>query len=191
MEPLTESEEDRLRLTLSLIAKEADREATAQAAHRNRRRVLTGMLIAAAVAISMGIAVTGDPSSTAGRPGPRGDGKLTTAGAIACSRVIAEGDVVSVRDAPQPDRVILTFHVKDWLKPAHGAQQVDLNVVDPAKDGLLKRWQPGEHVLIVVETDRDNHVNTYRGDTIAERRAELEPALPKALGMKCSNRADS
>ncbi|MET8420576.1 hypothetical protein ACWD7C_41660 [Streptomyces sp. NPDC005134] len=112
--------------------------------------------------------------------------KLSWAGTIACSQVIAEGNVVSVRDARQAGRVILTFAVDDWLWPAKGKKRVSLDVPDPAAQGAYERWKPGEHLLISVSKFPDQLVSDYRGSQIKRVRAQIEPELAKAVGKSCS-----
>ncbi|MFC8262355.1 hypothetical protein ACFUNF_33275 [Streptomyces sp. NPDC057291] len=112
--------------------------------------------------------------------------KLSWAGTIACSQVIAEGNVVSVRDARQAGRVILTFAVDDWLWPAKGKKRVSLDVPDPAAQGAYERWKPGEHLLITVSKFPDQLVSDYRGSQITRVRSQIEPELAKAVGKSCS-----
>ncbi|MET8538632.1 hypothetical protein ABZV67_45010 [Streptomyces sp. NPDC005065] len=198
MKELSKAEEARLRLALTVIEHEVGGGAPvegpdARTIHR-RRGVIARALIAAVavggVAIGLGALLTGGDEPGA-RPGAGGDGKLSTEGMIACAQAIVEGQVVAVRDAPQPDRVILTFAVQDWIKPAAGAQETEFNVLDPAVDGVYRRWRSGEHVLLLIESNREAHVNTFRGDAIAGYRARVERALPKAAGMKCDDRGDT
>ncbi|MFC7839929.1 hypothetical protein [Streptomyces sp. NPDC057382] len=167
------------------------RDAASQLRQRQRRHKLwSAAALAAGTAgvaglLSLSLWADGaDGSSEAADRGARE--KLSWAGTIACSRFIAEGNVVSVRDARQPGRVILTFAVDDRLWPATGRERVSLNVPDPAAQGAYERWKPGEHLLIMVSRFPDQLVSDYRGSGITRVRAQIEPELPKAVGKSCS-----
>ncbi|MER7048390.1 hypothetical protein [Streptomyces jumonjinensis] len=203
MVQFTDAEEERLRAALRMIGEETGRaeESEKPPALPNRviwwrRRGAAGGLLAAAAAAAIGLGIALDGDDSGGRSGTGGDAKLSTEGWIACSQAMVEGDVVSVREAPQPGRVILTLTVTDWLKPDTGKKQADFNVVDPERDGAYKRWKPGERLLIVISQERDEHVTAYGPDAyitshggpdIAEVRARIEKAMPKAVGMTCTD----
>ncbi|MFD3410429.1 hypothetical protein [Streptomyces cyaneofuscatus] len=106
---------------------------------------------------------------------------------MACSQVMAEGEVVSVQEAAEADRVLLTVAVTGWFKPATGEKEARFDVVDPARDGAYPRWKPGEHLLFVIDRDPTAYVTSYRGDDIAEVRRSIERALPGAAGRQCTD----
>lgn len=106
---------------------------------RTTGRVLAGAAVAALVC---GIAFDGD-SAGRGPSAHASEGKLSAEGWVACSQVMAEGEVVSVEEAAEADRVLLTVAVTDWFKPATGGKEARFDVVDPAGDGAYPRWKPG------------------------------------------------
>ncbi|MFJ9525493.1 hypothetical protein [Streptomyces cyaneofuscatus] len=128
-----------------------------------------------------------DGGSTDGPSGPVTEAKLSAEGWVACSQVMSEGEVVSVEEAPETGRALLTVAVTDWFKPATGEKEARFDVVDPAKDGAYPRWKPGEHLLLVIDRDPTAYVTSYRGDDIAEVRRGIERALPGAAGRECTD----
>jgi hypothetical protein len=74
------------------------------------------------------------------------------AGYVACSRLIVEGDVVTVRSA-DTGRMVTTLAVQDWVKPASGKSRARIETADIAKDGVYKRWSPGTHLRLAVDVD--------------------------------------
>ncbi|MEU8565379.1 hypothetical protein AB0C45_28350 [Streptomyces cyaneofuscatus] len=140
---------------------------------------------AAVAGLVFGIALDG--GSTDGPSGPATEAKLSAEGWVACSQVMAEGEVVSVEEVPEAGRVLLTVAVTDWFKPATGEKEARFDVVDPAKDGAYPRWKPGEHLLLVIDRDPTAYVTSYRGDDIAQVRRSIERALPGAAGRECTD----
>ena len=115
------------------------------------------VLAAAAVALS-GCAtsgVAGPANSGSGRPlhaPPNFD--PSTAGYVACSRVIVEGDVISVADADD-GQMTTTLKVARWVKPSSGGATVKVTTADIAADGVYARWRPGTHLFLVASVDPD------------------------------------
>lgn len=187
------ADEDRIRLALGMIGAEAARADTgretvpAPVTPVRRRYVPVLMLAAAAAAgaVTYGV-LTGGSEAPAHRPVERGaQAGMTWEAVIPCSRVIAEGDVVAVRDAAESGRVVLTFAVDDWLWPARGGERIDVDVLDPASEPGSTRWKPGEHLLLSVSEFRDQYASYFEGGDIARTRAAIEPYLKRSEGREC------
>ncbi|MFB8163478.1 hypothetical protein [Streptomyces rubiginosohelvolus] len=88
-----------------------------------------------------GIAFDGD--SAGGPPCPATEAKLSAEGWVACAQVMAEGEVVSVEEAPEAGLVLLTVAATGRFKPATGEKQARFDVVDPAKDGCVPAVEAG------------------------------------------------
>jgi hypothetical protein len=203
MTELTRLEEERLRLALGLIADEAGRDAPAprpapQAVWWRRHTMVTTALGAAAAvcALLVGLGALGDTGpagsgsgSTGARDNESGDHDSSQGQSsqeyIACARMIAEGDVLAVREAPQQGRVLVTFAVQDWIKPTEGADEVELDLVDPTAAGISEPWAKGQHVLIVVPSREDLVADSFSGSALAGGRSFLEHYLPEAAGVEC------
>jgi len=130
----------------------------------------------------------GVPANTPGTTRPSTgapQAQLSYAGAVACSRFVAEGKVITVKDGAKPGRVSVSFDVQRWYKPAREPGQVTFDVPDPAAEGATPRWQPGEHLLVMVSTDPNVLMSTYPEAEIAETRAQVEKALPEAAAIDC------
>lgn len=191
MEQLTEYDEDRLRRAMTMIGDEAARDDAAPAADARapwwrRRSIAAGALLAAAAVSVGGLSLTlggGDPSQSP-EADPGGQGQ-TLVEWVACARLIAEGDVVAVREAPEPGRVTVTFAVRDWIKPAQGDDQVTLDVVDPTEAQVREPWTPGGPLLIVVPERHDQPTDTFRGAELTDNREQIESALPRAATTEC------
>lgn len=184
-----EPNEERLRRALALIGEEAGRPTPVPPPGRtpwwrSRWGIATALATAAAAAIGVLTFSLGTSGEGGRDTGAAGQGQ-TEAEGIACSRFIAEGDVVAVRDADIPDRIILTFKVTDPIKPAEGNEQVELNLLDPAVVDPREAFQPGEHVLLMVQQRRDRKPVAFRGDELEAQRSEIERTLPKAAETTC------
>ncbi|MFE3720312.1 hypothetical protein [Streptomyces cyaneofuscatus] len=188
---MTEFDEERLRRALHLIGDEAGQEGErvvpAARLPRWRQWRTVGWVLAGAAVAGLVFGIAFDGGSTDGPSGPATEAKLSAEGWVACSQVMAEGEVVSVEEAPETGRVLLTVAVTDWFKPATGEKEARFDVVDPAKDGAYPRWKPGEHLLLVIDRDPTAYVTSYRGDDIAEVRRSIERALPGAAGRECTD----
>ncbi|MEV6166023.1 hypothetical protein AB0L71_29745 [Streptomyces sp. NPDC052052] len=194
------TDEDRIRLALGMIGAEAagDRAGAAHtpvpvpvpvAPRRPVRRALLPALIlaasVAAVALVLGTWTDGSGTPSRRTAGHEADAGMTWEAVVPCTRMIAEGDVVSVREAAGAGRVVVTFAVDDWLRPARGRERVDVEVPDPAAQPGTARWKPGEHLLLVVYSAHDQFASDYQGDEIAVTRAAIEPYLKKTEGRAC------
>jgi hypothetical protein len=103
---------------------------------------------------------------------------------IACARRIVEGDVLDVHKAQAKNRLSVTLSVADWIKPAHGASTVHLDLADPATVHG-KRPTAGDHVLMIVPKARDNQAVALRGDDLTRYRTSLPLNLRRAKKATC------
>jgi len=78
----------------------------------------------------------------------------STAGYVACSRVVVEGDVLSVTDAGT-GHMTTTLKVARWVKPTSGGPTVKVTTADIAAEGVYERWKPGTHLFLVASVDPD------------------------------------
>ncbi|MEU6805289.1 hypothetical protein [Streptomyces neyagawaensis] len=158
---------------------------------RQRGVVLAGLVSAAALCAGvLGSTLIGGGTTNAGSDrsggGENASGKgQTLLEWIACGRTIAEGDVVAVKPSSEAGRVVVTFDVQDWIKPARGAERITLDVVDPTEAGVREPWKQGQHLLIVVPERRDQETDTFQGDQLPSYRAKIEQGLPDAAGTEC------
>ncbi|GLF97173.1 hypothetical protein [Streptomyces yaizuensis] len=143
------------------------------ARRRSRRRGMFfgGGVVAAAAALVIGLVAyngsgpgdgaggqakaAGDSSAAREDKGAAGSMSQSDAEGVACARLIAEGDIVSVRDAPEKGRILLTLDITKWIKPDGGKQRVELDLVDPAITEGRQDYGAGDNVLITVPTRRD------------------------------------
>jgi hypothetical protein len=115
------------------------------------RSVNAGALLVGS-ALMGALASCGGGSGTAGRPlhaAANFDPSLP--GWVACSRLIVEGDVVSVRSAGT--RMITELAVDDWVKPASGPTVARIETTDIAEEGVYDHWKPGRHLFLHVDAD--------------------------------------
>jgi hypothetical protein len=142
-------------------------------------------VVTAAAASLAGLFLVNQPEPS--RSNEAGDKSQSLIQWVACATVIAEGDVVAVRPAPQRGRLVLTFAVRDWIKPAQGARRVELNVVDPRVANVRRAWKPQKHVMIGVPVRRDLEAVPFTGRRLAFERPRIERALQevKAGGVTC------
>lgn len=159
---------------------------------RRRPAIAAGALTAAAVvcaAVVAGIggAENGAPRSpTALRPSDSSEGGngITYAQGIACSQTIVVGELLAVREAPERGRVIVTIDVQEWIKPASGPSQVNLNVIDP-RTYNEERWKPGTYVLFRIPLRLDRLAGVSQGPDVKFDRKMLVRALPKSKQATC------
>ncbi|MEV4865536.1 hypothetical protein [Streptomyces ossamyceticus] len=158
---------------------------------RRRRVVLAGLVSAAALCAGvLGSTLIDGGTTNSGSDrsggGENASGKgQTLLEWIACGRTIAEGDVVAVKPSSEAGRVVVTFDVQDWIKPARGAERITLDVVDPTEAGVREPWKEGQHLLIVVPERRDQETDVFQGDQLQSYRAKIEQGLPEAAGTEC------
>ena len=103
------------------------------------------------------------------------------AGFVACSRLIVEGDVVSVRSAAD-GQMVTTLAVQEWIKPASGKSRARIETVDIAKDGVYKRWAPGTHLRLAIDVDPSALPNW---EFSAAQFAKIGAAVPSAKKLSC------
>ncbi|WP_405794492.1 hypothetical protein [Streptomyces sp. NBC_01506] len=198
MPELTEREERRLRAALELIGDAAAHPDPVRpvrraplARRRHRRLALAGAALLGAAALCtvlltnvVGSGERAEEGSGRGSGSGSGIGQ-TAAEGIACARLIAEGDVLDVRPAPQTGRVLLTFAVDDWIKPAKGADTVELNLVDPAVAQVAEPFRKGQRLLLVVPVRDDLEANASSGTELTRYRAVIEDNWAKASTTEC------
>lgn len=201
----TAADEERLRLALTLIGDEAaraddwadvwadPRAATGTARARRtgrwhalptrRRRAVSGALGAVA-ALSLGaLLIFGADGADDEVPADSGRGQDRYEG-IACSRLIADGDILAVRDGPE-GRVVLTVAVREWVKPARGPGRVRVEVADPSANGSDEPWRPQRDVLLVVPVRPDLLAAAYDGGSRTSQLARMKRDLPRAERTSC------
>ncbi|EKX66080.1 hypothetical protein Sipo8835_31985 [Streptomyces ipomoeae] len=161
---------------------------------RRRGVVLAGLASAAALCAGVlgSTLLDGGATNTESGGSHDSDGRANASGQgqtllewIACGRTIAEGDVVAVRPSSEAGRVVVTFDVQDWIKPARGAERITLDVVDPTEARVREPWEKGQHLLIVVPERRDQETDTFQGEQLQWYRAKIEQGLPDAATTEC------
>ncbi|MEU2245574.1 hypothetical protein [Streptomyces sp. NPDC019224] len=192
----TEGSEARLRKALTLIGDEValpepPDEGHARRARLRRQAPAAAGALAAAAALAVGVLVfhpdrqgpSTSPSTQPSQPAA-GEGQSRTEW-IACATTIAIGDVVAVEPGTEQGRLTITFNVREWLKPAQGAEQIAIDAVDPRIDGVQDPWEVGGHLLVVVPQRRDMAVDTFSGERLGRFRAQVTQGLPDAKGAPC------
>ncbi|MFJ9740568.1 hypothetical protein [Streptomyces sp. NPDC101166] len=109
----------------------------------------------------------------------------TYAEGIACARLIAEGDVLDVRPASRPGRVLLRFAVNHWIKPDRGADTVELDLVDPSVAQVEEPFAKGRHLLLVVPAREDLEADASSGAELTRMREVVDANRAKAATTKC------
>src|SRR4051812_1630707 len=101
------------------------------------------VLVALSLAVTTGCSGT---HRTSGRPlHAPANFDPSLAGYVACSRLIVEGDVVTVTTVGS--RMITELTVDDWIKPAAGPKVARIESADIAADGVYDHWPPGKHLF--------------------------------------------
>ncbi|WP_156724924.1 hypothetical protein [Streptomyces apocyni] len=203
---LTGQEEERLRLALRMIGDEATRPSPAPprpvAWWRGGRAI--GPLVAAAAVVGvivLGIANGGSGLSDGDAgAGAKSDSKSgADAGsaedgagkgqshqeAIACARMIVEGDVLAVRESSREGRLLVTLQVTEWFKPRSGADQVELDLVDPRVVDSERSLRKGQHLLVYVPLREDLDTNPDIDDEVPSGRKNLRYYLPRSTETVC------
>ncbi|WP_405798350.1 hypothetical protein [Streptomyces sp. NBC_01506] len=90
-----------------------------------------------------------------------------------------------MRDAPEEGRLLVTFDVKEWIKPASGADRIELDMVDPAVAQAQEPWREGVPVLLSVPLRRDLEASALSGEQLKSRRKVLDHYLPPATNTQC------
>ncbi|MVO84485.1 hypothetical protein GPA10_06770 [Streptomyces sp. p1417] len=122
------------------------------------------------------------PSRAHDRPGHAAEGaKRSPEGYVACSRLIAEGTVQSVELLPDGTQDRITLDVSRYYKPAEGKEQVTF-VMDVSVDPRLRT---GDRVLVAIPEGEASPDLWSTGARLAEDRAWIEKALPRARGTQC------
>jgi hypothetical protein len=103
-------------------------------------------------------------------------------GYVACSRLIVEGDVVSVRDGGSPGRMVTELAVQQWIKPASGPKVATIETADIAAEGVYERWEPGTHLFLQVDLDPDALPSWQFSNRMISK---LERAVPESRVLEC------
>jgi hypothetical protein len=106
----------------------------------------------------------------------------TLPGWVACSRLIAEGDVVRVSDGPSAGRMITELAVQHWVKPTSGPKTARIETVDIAAEGVYKRWQAGTHLFLQVDVDPSALPSWQFGERMIKR---IKHAVPASRSLEC------
>ncbi|WP_157930480.1 hypothetical protein [Glycomyces xiaoerkulensis] len=186
----TEPNEERLRRAPTTIGDEASR-SNASPAPSNRtgsgRRLRIGPTLAGAAAtLALGLLIFGLIATDLDDNGnDEASDALSTAEVIACSDLIAEGEIVAVEQSDTPDRIVVTFDVQDAIAPAEASGIVELEFLDPVVADEIDPLTPGEHLLLLVYERNDEAPGVVRGDDIEDRRSHFEDSLPDADEATC------
>ncbi|MFC3493285.1 hypothetical protein [Glycomyces rhizosphaerae] len=145
---------------------------------------VAGWGLAAVVTISVIALITGTfiGSDTVKHPFVQ---SLFTAEAIACSKFMAAGQVVSVAPSDVTDRIIVTFAVDDPIKPATDQGTVELDMLDPALTDPQNALQVGEDVLLEVPRREDFETEIFRESDLESRVAGIDRYLDEAAQTEC------
>ncbi|SEC83558.1 hypothetical protein [Streptomyces melanosporofaciens] len=179
-------DDDRLRRALRLIGDEAAMPGPGPAASGTswRRRRLP--LVAAAVLAAACVAFLTLGLGGGSRPSADADGQgLTVPQWVACAQLIVVGEVTAVRDAPQEHRVVMTLSVEEWLKPASGAERVDIETVDPAWAKVREPLKVGQRLLVVDANDPEGDVDYFSGRELTDYRSQIRHELAKPSRSTC------
>ncbi|MCX5558484.1 hypothetical protein [Streptomyces sp. NBC_00038] len=158
-----------------------------------RRLALVGGALAAAVLCAAAL-LTNDTwfrdtqsgaTRTTGPAEDEGSVGQTYAEGIACARLIVEGDVLDVRQAPQAGRVLLTFAVDDWIKPGQGESTVELDLVDPTVAAVEEPFSKGQHLLLVVPVREDLEADASSGTELTRMRKIIDSNWAEAAKTEC------
>jgi hypothetical protein len=103
-------------------------------------------------------------------------------GWVACSKLIVEGDVVSVSDGASPGRIVTELRVRDWIKPASGPEIEKIETADIAAEGVYERWKPGTHLFLQVDVDPSALPNWEFGDRFTKK---VKRAVPESRRLEC------
>lgn len=106
----------------------------------------------------------------------------TLPGWIACSRVIVEGDVLRVRDARTPGRMVTDLTVDDWIKPGGGPRTAHIETGDIAAEGVYRRWSAGTHLVLQADVDPTALPGWHFDRRMVER---IKHAVPGSRGLDC------
>lgn len=128
----------------------------------------------------------GSADSKAVAPDGGGNGKSGSAAAmrIACSRVLAEGRVVSVTPRADGD-VRLVLDVERYYRPERSPRDEPTTTV--TLDGSARRaLKPGTYTLIRVPVHPEDGQDWKTGRGVADTRSDILRALPEARGLDCA-----
>jgi hypothetical protein len=117
----------------------------------------------------------------------RGDVALSPAEEIACARVIVEGDVLEVSEAPREDHVTVTVGVRDWIKPRDDVrEQMRFELWDPiVLDGREHAYDIGTRVVVIDPKGSEHEPRALWDRSLRIFHEDLDDALAKAPHTDC------
>ncbi|MCX5420836.1 hypothetical protein [Streptomyces sp. NBC_00078] len=131
-----------------------------------------------------GASDSGSSASADQAAGSKAGSAFDSPGYLACTRLVAEGEVTDVEQLPgaaEQERV--TLHVTRSYKPEKAEKQLTL-VID--EGALQKALHKGDHILVAVPQHAVTPDHVLVGeDSIARERAGLTRALPESAGLPC------
>ena len=148
---------------------------------------MTMRTVNAGVLLLAGFAFVATTSSCTGEHGTNGRPLHAAAnfdpslpGYVACSRLIVEGDVVSVTSVGTG--MITELAVDKWVKPAAGPKLARIETADIAANGVYDHWKPGRHLFLQVDADPTALPSwQFEPRTIKE----IEAAVPDSQALDC------
>jgi len=162
---------------------------------RRARRVAFGSLAVAAVATvlaGMGWLVTQAGSGASEDSGTASGSKADTAarspfsspGYLACTRLVAEGDVTEVEQVPgAAEQERITLHVTRSYKPQKAKKEVTFVLDESAGQKALHK---GDHILVAIPRHAATAEYVLVGESsVARERAGLDRALAESAGLAC------
>ncbi|MFJ6808447.1 hypothetical protein ACIQRK_20875 [Streptomyces anulatus] len=149
-------------------------------ARKGGRTVLLSVAAACAVALVVGVVAASGGSSI------ESDRGQTFPELLACSTVIVEGTLKDVRPAGE-GHVQVTMSVDRWLKPRNGVVTVTFDLADPAVSDPVEAYREGDHVLMLVPSNRDHLATTFpfQGQEIPATRDRVIRTLPGVANAEC------
>jgi hypothetical protein len=101
-------------------------------------------------------------------------------GFVACSRLIVEGDVISV--TASGSRMITELNVDEWVKPSSGPRVARIESADIAAQGAYEHWRPGTHLFLQVGADPSALPNWQFNQQTIDR---IKAAVPQSRSIDC------
>ena len=138
-------------------------------------------LVAAACAVAV-VAGCASGRSAAGKPlHAPANYDPSIAGWLACSKLVVEGDVLSVGPV-FPDRMVTELRVHDWVKPPSGPKIAKIETADIVGHGATKRWAAGTHLFLRVSVDPTALPDWEFAGSAVKR---IKQAVPESQGLEC------
>ncbi|EPD60470.1 hypothetical protein [Streptomyces sp. HGB0020] len=162
--------------------------------HRARRFAFGSLAVAAVATVLAGMGwlvtqsgtgVSDDAGASADKAAaPSASSSLSSPGYLACTGLVAEGDVTDVRPVGTvAGQERITLHVTRSYKPQKGPKEVVFVLGRGLTDKALHK---GDHLLVTLLRHSDVAQNVVVGaQAVARERAGLVRALPEAAGLRC------